>query len=195
SGFGGYATVSMKDLNSALDQYAAPGTAATHTTSGFYVGADAGITVLPFLKIGPRLEYLQPSQASVTTIFGTANINSKLLMYELGVTADTSLPLTGLSVLGGIWGGYGVANATLGTGGSNAVQDGTGTSFVGEVAAQLRYKMFMGLSLGVDLGYLMANVATVNGADGKPMITNQSGGAVGFDFSGLHAGGALSWDF
>jgi hypothetical protein len=189
SAFGGYATVSMSDLNKGLDS-ATPTN--THVSNGFYVGADAGITLLPFLKVGPRLEYLQPNEGSATGIFGNATIDSKLMMYDLGLSADLSLPLTGLSLQGGIWGGYGVCNEAVNLNGG--VSDGSGTSFVGEIAAQLRYKLFMGLSLGADLGYLMANVATVNGANGQALFTN-NGNRVGFDFSGLHAGGALSWGF
>jgi hypothetical protein len=189
SGFGGYATVSMKDVNSAMDN---AGGTDTHISSGYYVGADAGITLLPFLKVGPRIEYLQPQEGSVTAIFGNATIDTKLMMYDLGVSVDTGLPLTGLSIQGGIWGGYGVSTEVIHQGSISA--DGAGTAFVGEIAAQLRYKLGAGLSVGVDLGYLMANVTTVNGANGQALITN-NGSAVGFDFSGLHAGGALSWGF
>ncbi|HTB34811.1 MAG TPA: hypothetical protein VK842_08110, partial [bacterium] len=123
-----------------------------------------------------------------------ATIDANLMMYELGVSADTSLPLTGLSLQGGIWGGYGMANAST-KGGGGGTQTGTGNSFVGELAAQLRYKLVAGLSVGVDAGYVLADVATVNGSNGRPLLQTNSGGAAAFDFSGLNAGGAVSWDF
>ena len=194
SAFGGYAMVAMGDVNKAIDSYGAGGPT-HHADSGFYVGADAGITLMPFLKVGPRLKYIQANQGTVgSPVAGT--IDSNLMMYEVGVSADTSLPLTGLSVLGGVWGGYGMANAKAAGGGNSTT--GTGGAFVGEVGAQLRYKLFMGLSLGVDLAYTLANIQSVKDSNGNSVITTDgspSGPAGGFDFSGLNAGGALSWDF
>jgi hypothetical protein len=197
SAFGGYATVSMKDVNNLVDNFATNnGGTATDMNSGFYVGADAGFTVMPFLKVGPRFKYIQSGQGKVSFAnpSNDATIDANLMMYELGVSADTSLPLTGLSLQGGIWGGYGMANASVNGGGGGGAQTGTGSSFVGEIAAQLRYKLVAGLSLGLDLGYAMADVSTVNGSNGQSLLSNGSS-AVGFDFSGLNAGGAVSWNF
>ena len=196
SAFGGYATMAMGDVNGVIDSAAGPGVTTTKMTSGFYAGADAGITVMPFLKVGPRLKYLQAGEGKISN-GGTATIDANLMEYEVGVTADTSLPLTGLSVLGGLWVGYGMANATVNPGGlfPGSSQNGTGGGFVGELGAQVRYKLFMGLSLGVDLAYNMANIKTVNQSNGQTLLNNTSGGNAGFDFSGLNAGGALSWDF
>jgi hypothetical protein len=199
SAFGGYATLAMGDVNNTLDKFAASGAGgkSTDLTSGFYVGADAGISVLPFLKVGPRLKYIQAGEGKVTFNNPTNNatIDANLMMYEVGVSADMGLPLTGLSVQGGLWGGYGMANASVtGGGGPGGTQTGTGNAFVGEIAAQLRYKLVAGLSIGVDLGYTMANIATVNGSNGQPFISN-GGKADAFDYSGLNAGGAVSWGF
>ena len=196
SGFGGYTTLNMSGVNTALDHFAANNSGtSTDVKSGYYVGADAGITTFPFLKIGPRLEYVGAGQGVVTTPGGKATVDSNLLLLEAGVTFDTSLPLTGLSVIGGVWGGYGMANATVTQTGSGDFT-GKGGAFCGEVAAQLRYKLVAGLSIGLDLGYRLANIATVNDTNGNPLIADpNSGDAEPFDFSGFNVGGAVSFDF
>lgn len=196
SAFGGYATVAMGDINNAINN-SGGGTTTTDITNGFYVGADAGITLMPFLKIGPRLEYLQPGEGSVAFGGAKATIDTSLMMYDLGVTADFSLPLSGLSVQGGLWGGYGMANATVNPGGlfPGGTQTGTGSGFVGELAAQARYKLPMGLFLGADLGYLMANVTNMNKSNGQALVTTNAGAEANWDYSGLHAGGAVGWNF
>ncbi|HXC64517.1 MAG TPA: hypothetical protein VNZ67_09165, partial [bacterium] len=121
SAFGGYATTAMGDVNQTLDNFAKSGAGgkSVDLTSGFYVGADAGFTVMPFLKVGPRLKYIQDGQGKVTfnNPANNATIDADLMMYEVGVSANVDLPLTGLSLQGGLWGGYGMANASVTGGG------------------------------------------------------------------------------
>ena len=208
SGFGGYTTLGMGDLNKAVDNAVASGgsTASQKSQSGYYVGADAGFSTVPFLKIGPRLEFVQPGQASVTYASGNKfTVDSDLLLMELGLTVDTSIPMSGLSVIGGIWGGYGLAgakNTQTFAGLSNSAL-GNGGGFVGEAAAQLRYGLVAGLSLGLDLGYRLANITNMeNSTDspfgpkkGDPFFKNSNGSTGAFDYSGLNIGGALSFNF
>lgn len=212
SAFGGYTTLSMGDINNSLDQVKTNNSSVTETKiqNGFYVGADGGFTIFPFVKIGPRVEYVQANPGSLDLGSVTNTLNANLLMGEVGITVDSSIPLAGLSVIGGIWGGYGEANGALTSAGQGAANDGTTNGdaggFVGEVAAQLRYKIVAGLSIGLDLGYRMADIANVdqtsttipNSAlnNGKPLIPQANGTtADSFDFSGVNIGGAISFDF
>jgi hypothetical protein len=210
SAFGGYTTLAMGQVNSSINQAPANFTKTT-IQNGFYVGADGGFTVFPFLKIGPRVEYVQANPGSADLGSITTTLNTNLIMGELGITVDSSLPLTGLSVIGGLYGGYGEVNGTLTSAGQGFAYDGTingdGGGFVGEVAAQLRYKLVAGLSIGLDLGYRLADIATVNqdsttipanaNNNGKPLIYQSNSNTAGdaFDFSGLNIGGAVSFDF
>ena len=195
--FGGYATLGMGDINNAIDGFASANSgSATHINSGFYVGADGTISLLPFLSVGPRLEYLQAGEGKVTIGGNAATIDANLMKYELGVRAGTSLPLTGLSVSAGLWGGYGMASGKVDSsavGGS--AQTGTGGAFVGELEASAKYKLVAGLSLGVDVGYRMASVSTINGSNGQDLIQTNSGSNAAWDFSGLKAGLSLGWGF
>jgi hypothetical protein len=192
--FGGYATVGMGDINSRLDAIGS-GANVTHVGPGFYVGADAAFTVMPMLKVGPRLEYVQAGQGKIASGPISATLDANLLMYELGVSTDIGLPLTGLSVQAGVWGGYSQAVVTL-AGNAVAGDLGTGSAFVGEAEAELRYKLLLGLSLGVDLGYRMADVGSVKDSAGNGVISKPSSNdSVAFDFSGLNAGASLSYNF
>jgi hypothetical protein len=56
---GGYTTLDMADLNAWLPA------GSTKITSGTYVGADAGFSLLPFIKIGPRVEYISANQGTL----------------------------------------------------------------------------------------------------------------------------------
>jgi hypothetical protein len=207
SGFGGYTTLGMGDINKGLDNdvVVTNGTEAK-MQSGFYVGADAGFTAMPFLKIGPRLEYVQANTGSVTYSGGKDAIDANLLLMEVGVTVDTSIPMSGFSVLGGVWGGYGLAGSKI-TLTSSGVSDsvlGNGSGFVGEVGAQLRYGLMAGLSIGLDLGYRLADITNMevsadnpamSASKGQPMVTNADGSKGAFDYSGLNIGGAISFNF
>jgi hypothetical protein len=209
SAFGGYTTLGMGDVNSGLNSAAAgnANVAVTTVNSGFYVGGDAGFTVFPFLKVGPRLEYVQAGQGSLSSGGTKVTYDANLMQYELGLSVDSSLPLTGLSVIGGVWGGYGVASTQAAFSQYSDVNSGLGGGFVGEAAAQLRYKLFAGLSLGLDLGYRLANISNVNSTktfydssfwnslSGQPYIKNSNGSQGSIDFSGMNIGGALSFDF
>jgi len=200
SAFGGYAGVGMSDVNDILTKSASGGSAATLMNSGFYAGAQAGITLMPFLKIGPRFEYVQSGQGKV----GNYTVDANLSSYELGISSDVSLPLVGLSVEGGVWGGYGMAGTKLSNSLITDSSTGSGSGFVANVGAQLRYKLVAGLFIGVDLGYRMANIANVN-ADktdsnygskaGDPFFKKTDGSQASVDFSGLNAGGTIGWNF
>jgi hypothetical protein len=202
--FGGYTTLGMSDVNGAINAYATNnGAKATTITNGFYAGAAVGISVLPFLKIGPRLEYVQGGEGQVSLGSNTTKIDTALMSYELGLSADTSLPLTGLSLQGGIWGGYGMAGAELTSNQASGTLTATGSGFVANIGAQLRYKLVAGLFIGVDLGYRIANITNMNdtntdlgGVVGQPLLTKAgTTTAANWDYSGVNAGGTIGWNF
>jgi hypothetical protein len=196
---GGYTTLKMDDVNAAL---AAPGSSnATSINSGFYVAADAGIAVFPFLKIVPRVEYVQASQGKTT--FGSGllatdyTLDANIVPMELGLAVDAGLPLTGLSVRGGLFGGYGMA-----TGMTVAKVQGVTTSttllqgggFTAEAVADLRYEIFSIVSLGLDAGYRLANMAQMKDTSGN-VYKKSNGDDMAFDFGGFNIGACLNVGF
>lgn len=204
SGFGGYTTLAMGDVNTDLKNYAsAKGYSYTAVQNGYYVGADALLTLFPFVKFGPRIEYVQGSTGSITGAGVSDNLSSDLLLYELGLSTQLDLPLTGLSLKAGVFAGYGEAGTELSTGGSAYGQAfseyGLGGGFVGEAVVDVNYALFMGLSCGLDLGYRYApinndDVSSLSGSSGsgvnvgQPFLQNSNGNQASIDFSGYNIG-------
>jgi hypothetical protein len=202
--FGGSSSVGMGDVNTVLSNYAgANGGSATKISGGFYVGAEGGIKVLPYLEIGPRVEYLQAGEGEVSAGGSTTRIDSSLMSYQLGISSEVPLFLSGLSLKGGVWGGLGMASTTLVGAGNPQPVYGAGGGFVGNAGLQLRYNLVSDLIIGLDLGYRFATINDVvtttttvaNGSVKSPFLTNADGSRTAFDFSGMNIGGALGWNF
>jgi hypothetical protein len=115
----------------------------------------------------------------------------------LGLTFDIGLPLSDLSLRAGVFGGYGMAKlATETKSGSSTVSSGSsGGGFVAEGDLQLRYEMIPLLSLGLDLGYRLANIGAMKSDSSGASIKNSSGGDLAWDYSGVNGGLSLSFNF
>lgn len=204
--FGGYTTLAMGDVNDNVD-FASTfiGGTATKFSGGYYVGADAAFPIFPFLKIGPRVEYIAGS-AKADGPSSKFTSDAALIPLMLGISTDWSLPLTGLAVKGGVYGGYGMGTLKSAlTGGATGTQDASGGAFVGEIAAQARYSILPLLSLGLDLGYRLAKLPTMkvdaetgtfSGNVGKNLQSyGGSGKETAVDFSGVNIGATLAFNF
>jgi hypothetical protein len=194
----GYTTLAMEDLNTALK-----GTnSLSHTpiNSGFYLSGDVGVSVLPFLKFGPRVAFISAVQGQ-NSHAGTPNnsastVDAHLVPMELGLSADLGAPLTGISLRAGLWGGYGLANVAVSTKNSNGVVTGNlyqGGGFTAELLAAVRYSILPTLSLSLETGYRMANIAKVS--DGANELKKNATDALPIDFSGVNFGGGVSFSF
>jgi opacity protein-like surface antigen len=208
--FGGFATVAMGDVNNAIDKGDAANKSAGYSDvtsskfgNGYYVGADLGISMLPFLKIGPRVEYVQAQASQGYTASGlkiTNDITAALAPMMLGLSVDAGLPLTGLSLKGGVYGGYGIAK-TLSTYKSGSAVIGTtasGGGFVTEVVGEARFGLpiIPFFSIGLDLAYRMANMAEMkDDVTGTVYKKPGSSDSLPYDYSGLDVGATLNFNF
>lgn len=179
----GYTTVAMGDLNDLIT-----GSSDTKFKDGFYISADAGISLLPFLKISPRVAYIQATQAKI----GTSTLDASLVPMELGLTADVGAPGTGISIRAGLWGGYGMGMLkTEGSSVSNNLYQGG--AFTGEILGSARYKFLPFLSLNLEAGYRLAKIDKMQDGAGKSLNTGSKDIAV--DFSGMNLGGGVTFSF
>lgn len=228
SAFGGYTTFNMSDVNKQLATYKAgiissglpsdATVAKTDISSGYYVGINAGFSVLPFLKVGPRIELLSAGQGKLAltgvgdSITRESTINSSMMLYEAGLSTSFDLPLTGLSVGGGVWWGYGMAGASvmdsMNFTGTAATDAFSGGAFTTEIQAQVAYKIIPMLSVGIDLGYRIASVSQMTANADNTNSGVKKGDALYyylpageplaptvFDFSGINIGGKVSFGF
>ncbi len=193
----------------------------------FLAGLTANIEI-PFLDIwacdiGLRGGYLNAFPGSVqlnsSDIMGSGlNIdladtyNASLIPLEIGVAGKINIPNTAISASLGIYGGYGIAsgseevmvNTNIPAGMGAPANDSVtipygGSCAVFEIIGNASIKINM-LSLGLDLGYRIADVSRVkatktvtdsnfdlnvqNGA----VFKDKNGNAVDFDFGGLIVG-------
>ncbi len=188
---GGYSTVTMADWNDAIDKFKAstPGSTTTPYGGGWFIGAEAGLGLMPFLELGPRLEYLQASDASVSGSGFKTTLSSTLTSGMLGVSTGMDLPLTGLGFNAGLYGGYGYAvtkNSNV-SGGTTAGSQSTGGGFVGELQAKLKYSILPLVSIDLLGGIRMANMGKLKDGSIEDKYVS--------DFSGFNAGGGLSIGF
>lgn len=193
---GGYATLAMADLNDALSK---SGTvSSTSINSGFYVALDAGIAIFPFLKLVPRVEYVQANAGIAKNLGTESTVNANIVPLELGLAVDASLPLTGLSVRGGVWGGYGSATATISNKNiATGITTGTlyqGSGFVAEGLAAIRYDLVPMVAISLEAGYRLNNIAKMSDTSGNSLKKSATED-MAFDFSGANIGLGLSVGF
>lgn len=197
---GGFATVDMKDLNAVTDKFKTSDDTAGMTNkkntkfgSAYFVAAEAGISLLPFIEIGPRIEYLQATPmeylAEGTGTFQALKVDANLTSFMLGATTGLDLPLTGLGfqVAGYAGHGYAVASSTYASTFSKSANQFTGGGFVAELEAKLKYSIIPLLSFDLVGGMRFASVGVLNDG-GKPTVQS-------YDFSGINAGAGLTLGF
>jgi hypothetical protein len=198
---GGYATIDMKDVNAVVDDFKKNDDAISRPVKrsnkfgpAFFVAGEAGISLLPFIEVGPRIEYLQATPLEYLSegagTFQALNVDASLTSFMLGVTTGLDLPLTGLGfqVAGYAGHGYAVAKSTYSsTTSSKTNTQYTGGGFVSELQAKLKYSLIPLLSFDLVGGMRFASVGVLS--DGKNNSTQS------WDFSGINAGGGLTLGF
>ncbi len=212
SAFGGYTTLTMTDLNDAITGTGPTpaGTTITKFGGGYFVGVDAAFTVMPMLKVGPRIEYAAGS-ASVKSAGGSTQFDAGLTSLMVGVSSDLGAPMTGLSIRGGLYGGYGMGSfkqSSTPTSGTGYTSASSGNGIVAELNAEARYSIMPTIALGLDLGYRLAKItqmtldsespASTPSKVGKVLQVTKAGAApsdLAFDFSGMNIGASLSFNF
>lgn len=191
----GYTTLAMGELNELIEK-ASP-TSNTQIKSGYYVSADAGVSLLPFLKLAPRVAYIAASQGKTSGATTETTIDANLVPMELGLTADLGVPLSGFSARAGVWGGVGMATLATGTKTNGVLVNSSyysGNAFTAEALAAARFSIMPFLSLSLEAGYRLANIAKMTSSDGKDFKKNATD-AASVDFSGANFGGGLTFSF
>ncbi len=191
------------------------------TTIGPAIGAMLSLDVAPapFIMAGARLGYIYCMPGSAEYLFGTikATANASLIPVELGISTNFELLSTPLSIMGGIYGGYGFAMASnkldydvLGVTASST-QNYDGSGFVGEFIASINYKLVSGVSINLNGGYRLAKILQLKqsadvtytdslgidhtaGAKGD-VLKDNSNNDLAYDFSGFNIGIGASVGF
>ena len=224
---GGYATVGMDDMNKILqsqkeqfDLMNYGGTGSTSLTkfgSGMFLAVDAGYEVLSGISIGPKIVYLSCSQAKITAEGSLSGLSFKIeqtvdaSLMPLMVGGYYSTKITDkISLLGGIYLGYGLANLKSVARGEQTGQPSQsvevpndGSGFVGEISADVKYAIAPNVSLGVNLGYRLAKIDELKATKDVPeiyvkkgdVIKDANGKTIPADYSGLTIGVGLTFKF
>lgn len=190
----GYTMINLADINALM----VGGTNVTEIKSGTYLSADAGVSMMPFVKLSPRVVAVFANQGSLTTGGSSkATVDSNIVIPELGLAFDLGVPMSGISARAGVWAGYGMA--TVATMSENSGLKTTslfqGSGFSAEALAALRYSIVPFLSLSLEAGYRLANMATLKDTAGKDWKNFATNKAIGADFSGANIGGGLTFSF
>jgi len=212
-----YTMLAMDQVNKQLNK----GINVTNLNSGFSGMLDLDVAVAPFLTIGARTGYLNAGQAVATydyLLFNqTTTYNTSLIPLEIGLGTNFAIPATPLSIMAGIYGGYGFASASIKNEFSTlgqtvtVTQPYTGGGFVGDLAAALNIKLFSALSFNLNGGYRLAKISQMTqsqdvsytglpgvsipvGSKGDVLKDSDNNDMV-FDYSGFHAGAGLSLGF
>lgn len=198
---GGYSTIGMKEINDTISKQKDSDTSAGMTVkkndafgSAYFVAGEAGIILMPFVEIGPRVEFLgaTPLQylAEGTGTFTSRKYDATLTSAMLGITAGMDLPLTGLGVQVAAYAGQGFAAVNIAYAGTGYAGSDTysGNGFVAEVQGKLKYSIFPLVSLDLLGGVRLANLGQLK-PSGSTNIKES------WDFGGINAGGGLTVGF
>lgn len=223
--WGGYATVSMNDVNEELDKFASSfpqqvlTPEVTKLGSGLIFGVDVGYEVSGGILVGPRIGYLSCSQGSVS-----GEITQGGYFYKFQTTIDASMiPIMiggaytkevaeNLLLSGKLYVGYGLANIKSGfkteTNAPGATTESfeipyEGSGLVVDIGATGEYKIAENISLGLNLGYRIANISEIKASKDVPeagvkkgdVIKDSEGNPVAVDYSGLTVGLGINFKF
>jgi hypothetical protein len=212
-----YNLVAMDQVNKQLNK----GVKVTNLNSGISGMLDLDVAVAPFLTLGARAGYLNCAAASATYDYlvynQTTTLNTTLIPLEVGVGTNFAIPATPISIMAGVYGGYGFASASLkedfnALGQTASVTEPyTGGGFVGDLAAAINLQLFSALSLNINGGYRLAKISQMTltqdvNYNGIPYVSipvgskgdvlkDSDNNAMVFDYSGFHAGAGLSLGF
>lgn len=207
-----YAVAAMGQVNTELNK----GTGVTNIGPGVAGMINLDAALLPFLMAGVRGGYLYCMPAGASYLLDTVDVtyNASLIPVEAGVTANLEIPGMPLSVMAGIYGGYGFAAASvkkvINLLDAVYTQPYTGGAFIGEALVTANFKMSSSMYLSVNGGYRLANiprmiqsedvtydllgVSTSAGAKGD-ILQDSDSNDLAFDFSGFSVGAGLSLGF
>ncbi len=205
---GGYTTLIMAKVNEfvqSIQNSAGGWGTVTNLNSGYYAALDANFTVLPSLTIGPRIEFVNAMAgeynfSGYVPTFGqlsfTDSFGASLIPILLGISYSTYFPH--ISVKYAVYGGYGFAaaynNASFFMPASGQLTENiplSGSGLVGEILVSGDYSFARFFSIGLNLGFRMANIPQMKAAKDVPPVSGISNipGASGiYGISGFTSG-------
>jgi hypothetical protein len=207
--WGGYTSADMSDVNNNLSAVAGTGGAVTRVSNGYSIAADYLYAVVPGLYVGPRVEYIGLNQGKAVRAGGISVTQDyyliPLLLGGRFYLKDKRSPwnVSG-AVFAGVGLGYGKTNSTAVSGTSYS-----GSGFTGELLIGGEYKLSKGVSLGLDVGYRLADIPSMStGSSGsggggggyapevkRAKVTNAAGKTIKYDFSGMIANLGINFNF
>lgn len=209
-----YSVVAMDKVNTELNT----GTNVTTLSKGLSAMLNLDLAIVPFFGVGVRGGYLycMPASANYVLSIAKQTINASLIPLEVGANVNLELTSVPVSLMAGIYGGYGIANASYKSD-YNALgqtvsftQPYDGNAIVGEVLATISFKLASALSLNINGGYRLAKVTKLTQSEdvnysvlgvtipaGKKgdVLKDSSGNDLVYDYSGLNIGAGISMGF
>jgi hypothetical protein len=203
-----YTMVAMDAVNAQMNKNSSSVTNLLGSSVAAILEGD--LILAPFLTAGARVGYIycMPSTVNynlLSLIIQKTTLNASLIPVEVGVSANLDLSGTPISVMVGIYGGYGIATASYENNvrvGDTYTQPYDGGGVIGEVLGKINLKLASGLSLNINGGYRLAKIAQMKlskdvsytalgvtipvGTKGE--VRKDSGTDVIFDYSGLNIG-------
>lgn len=211
-----YTMPAMNQLNAQLND---GGSDVTEMNAGVAAMINIDVAMAPFIMVGLRGGYIYCLPASATYLFGTIEqtINAGLIPVELGVIANFGLPSTPVSLMAGIYGGYGFASASYETKydilgvTAESVQPFDGAGFVGEFMGKINYEMVSGVNVNLNAGYRLAKIMQLkqskdvsytdslgishSAGEKGDVLKDSDNTDMAYDFSGFNIGVGVSLGF
>jgi hypothetical protein len=212
--WGGYTNANMGDVNDYL-RATLPGSV-TEIGNGFLLNAEYLYEPLSRLAVGTRLGYVGLNEGKGTSATFSSYRQDLYLVpilaggryafYERGDWKLTAGVFLGVGL------GYGRTRSALAAAPTAEIEtEYDGTDFVGDLLLGGQYRIARAVSLGIDVGYRHANIATMNvsgtgtssGSGGggglygpaRAPVTGSAGNTLAFDFSGIIAAVGLIFAF
>lgn len=214
-----YNLINMAQINKQLNK----GNNVTALDSGISGMLDLDLVLAPALMLGVRAGYLYclPGSASynvVPLLNKKTTVNASLIPVEAGLSLNFELPEMPISLMAGVFGGYGFASVLFNNnyipsvGSTVSVSEPyNGQGYIGELVAVLNLKVVSSLSLNINGGYRMAKITKLVRSEdvnnnGIPYVTIPAGkkgdvlkdsdnNDMAFDFSGFNIGVGMSAGF
>jgi hypothetical protein len=212
-----YFMPAMDQVNADLGK----GSNVTKLNGGVGAMADLNLALLPYVMAGVRTGYLycMPGNSEYNYIIydQKTTLDAALIPVEIGLNIDFDIPSFPAAIMVGAYAGYGVATASYKNDINALGQTATytvpyiGSGFVGELLATLSMKLSSVLSVNINGGYKLADIAQMKQAadvnfTGIPGITVPVGSKndvlkdsnnkdMAFDFSGLSLGVGAALSF
>ncbi|HDT15130.1 MAG TPA: hypothetical protein ENN55_02870 [Firmicutes bacterium] len=211
--FGGYATVSMSDLNEEINQaydtgVLFPDRSKQNAENGYIVGADIGLIPWGGLMIMLRGEYIGGLEGSYKSDpdgdYLDVSMKPVLIPIMAGVKYEIDVPTTAFFISAGVFGGYGIANVETKISflGVEAENEFTGGGLVAEIAGEFGLRTSESVSFAINVLYRMANIEEVKAVksamgydEGQVLENGGTGNPIEMDFSGLTLGGSMLFRF